>query len=109
MEDTVIRLPPQELPTEVSLGKADRNVRFTPRELELIKERFGRSLSQLIDDDDTDDKLVVLAWLKLRRAGFLVDFEQMRDVVVELTGDTPPDPLSGATSGTSPPSATSTE
>ena len=106
--ENVTEIHPAGLPVQVTLGTADRNVRFTPRELELIKDRYGRSLSELIADDSSDDKLVVLAWLKLRREGYPVGFDQMADVVVEL-GDTPPDPTNGATTETSLPSATSGE
>jgi hypothetical protein len=97
--------PLQRYPSEVSLTPQDRNVRFTPRELAAIKERYGRALSALVDDDESDDKLVVLAWLKLRREGWQLDLDDMLDIVVSLEGDGATDPTSGTPLTTSPPSA----
>ena len=106
-EPTVTRLRAPAAPNEVTLTPQDRNVRFTPRELEAIKGQYGKSLSTLIGDDDSDDKLVVLGWLKLRRAGYQIDLDDMLDVVVSLEGDSTPDPSNGEPSTTSPPSADS--
>src|SRR4029077_17061454 len=59
------------LPDEVTLRAAEiANPRFTPRELRLIREHTGVSLSKLLADEDSDDKFVVFGWLKLRRMGY---------------------------------------
>lgn len=79
--------------------------RFTPRELREIKEHLGRTFSQILSDEDTDDKFVVLAWLKLRRDGHDVDWDDMDDVIVSLVPDQPPDPTNGRPPATSPGSA----
>ena len=56
-----------ELPAQVTLHKAEiANPRFTPRELRLIKEQTGATLSTLLGDETGDDKFVVFGWLKLR-------------------------------------------
>ena len=105
MEEPRLAHLPARLPAEVKLTPQDQNVRFTPRELATIKESYGRSLSQLVSDDESDEKLVVLAWLKLRREGVDLSLDDMLDIVVSLEGAETVDPTSGGTSTTSPPSA----
>lgn len=86
------------LPDEVVLGKAEiARPRFTPRELRLIKEQTGHSLSELLSDEHSDDKFVVFGWLKLRRMGFDLEWPEMDDIVLSLDmGDPPPaDPTNG--------------
>ena len=58
------------LPAEVTLQASEAEVKFTPRELRMIREFYGRSFTQIVSDDDTDEKFSVFAWLKLRRAGY---------------------------------------
>ena len=108
MADTeVIPLQPRPagLPAEVEITRADSTPRFTPRELEMIKDRFGRSMTELTQDD-TDDKLVVLAFLKLRRQGLQVGFDDLTDVVIVLRGNNSEDPTNAGPTETSPPSVT---
>ena len=93
------------VPGEVTIGRADGNPRFTPRELELIKDRYGRSMSELMQDD-SDDKFVTLGWLKLRRQGYQISFDDMQDIVIELVGDETPDPTNTDNSDDSPRSVT---
>lgn len=98
------------LPAEVTLQASEAEVKFTPRELRMIREFYGRSFTQIVSDDDTDDKFSVFAWLKLRRAGYDVTPEDIDDTVIAPTGDVePPDPTFGANSTTSLDSASSGE
>ena len=100
---------PRPLPEEVRLVKEDLQVNsFTPRELRLVKEQTGTALSKLVQDTDSDEKLVVLAWLKLRRqpefAG--VAYDELDDVRIVLDVEVSElDPTNSGTSPGSPPSA----
>jgi hypothetical protein len=83
---------PTTAPTEVELRAEELAApRFTPRELRRIKEETGRSFTQLVADDESDEKLTVLAWLKLRREGFTGDLAELDDTVISLVSE-PPDP-----------------
>ena len=87
-----------ELPAQVTLHKAEiANPRFTPRELRLIKEQTGATLSTLLGDESGDEKFVVFGWLKLRREGHELDLADMDDVVLsfDFAGDVVADPTSG--------------
>jgi hypothetical protein len=100
-------------PTEVVIHRADMaNPRFTPRELRLIRETLGRSFSSVLADEESDDKFVVLAWLKLRRDGHELAWEEMDDVVLTFVTAEPeaaPDPMNGQPPTISPRSAGSGE
>jgi hypothetical protein len=90
---------------EVELTTAEvARPRFTPRELRLIKEQLGRSFTEVMADETSDDRFVVFAWLKLRRDGHDLSWEQMDDVLITLSGETP-DPMNGRPASSSPPSA----
>lgn len=106
MADTVTAV---NVPSEVRLVKADLSPRFTPRELAAIKARYGRSMSALMQDDDSDDRLIVTAWLRLRREGRDVELEDMDDVVIGLPTDVEAtaDPTSATPANGSRSSATS--
>lgn len=81
--------------TTVSLTTEDlQALRFTPRELRLISEQFGRSLSAILDDEQSDDKFVMFAWLKLRRDGHDLDRDAMDDVLISFEVGKP-DPTNG--------------
>jgi hypothetical protein len=96
-------------PMEVVLRQDEVSApRFTPRELHLIKEHLGRSFTQILTDDDTDDKFVVMAWLKLRRDGYDLGWDEMDDVVITIGGQ-PADPTSAPVSTTLPRSAATGE
>jgi hypothetical protein len=69
----------------VEIDLVDLTVRFTPRELRLIREHTGRSYSEIVADDSSDDRFTVMAWLKARRDGHDLDFEEMEDVVISIT------------------------
>lgn len=95
-----------ELAVEVELTTSDvAKPRFTPRELRLIKEQVGRSFTQVMSDEESDDRFVVFAWLKLRRDGHELDWSDMDDVVITISGEPAVDPTNGQPARTSPPSA----
>jgi hypothetical protein len=96
-------------PDVVRLYKEDLvQIGFTGRELAAIKQHTGHSLSELLSDEATDDKFIVLAWLKLRRDGQNVSWEDMLDVVVDFQPtESLVDPQNAASFATSPPSVTS--
>jgi len=102
MADTTLTIP-----DEVVLTKAEiASPRFTPRELRLIREHTGLSLSQILGDEDSDDKFVVFGWLKLRRMGHHLDWAEMDDVVLAFSmEDEAVDPTNGRPAITSPSSA----
>ena len=107
MAEPVTHLP-QPQPQTVTLLKDDMaTVKFTPRELRVIKEQTGRSLGEVMADETSDDKFVVLAWMKLRRTGSPLDWDEMDDVLIELKpGDEQPvDPTNAEPSTSSPASA----
>jgi hypothetical protein len=92
-------------PTEVTVRTSEvSNPRFTPRELRLIQQQTGRTFSQIMSDEDSDEKFVVFAWLKLRRDGHPVDWEDMDDVLISISSSEL-DPTNGRPVTTSPPSA----
>jgi hypothetical protein len=99
-----------QLPDEVVLTKAEiANPRFTPRELRLIREYTGHSMSELLADEHSDDKFVVFGWLKLRRQGYTVDWESMDDIVLSFDMDEAVvDPTNGRPPTISPSSAAGT-
>lgn len=100
MADTALTLP-----AEVVLSTAEvSNPRFTPRELRLIHEQTGRTFTQIMSDEESDEKFVVFAWLRLRRDGHQLDWADLDDVVISLT-TSQADPTNGRPDKTSPPSA----
>jgi hypothetical protein len=97
--------PPQRRPDRVVIS-TDYTPAFTPRELDMIKDATGRAYTAIVQDDDSDDRMVVTAWLKLRRDGHEIGLDEMRDVVIELSAAAP-DPTSGEPSSSSSTSAAS--
>jgi len=79
---------------------------FTPRELDMIKAATGRAYSQIIADDNSDERMIVTAWLKTRRDGYDVTLDDMADVVIELAAGEP-DPTNEGRSSSSSTSAAS--
>ena len=94
MEETEVTeyLPRLELPEAVTLGTDE--IAFTPRELKLIRKASGRSWTQIMADEDDDEKFTVLAWLKLRREGFELEYTEMEDVVIKISGEEQANPTS---------------
>jgi hypothetical protein len=103
----------QTAPAEVVLNRDDLGAgHFTPNELAMLKAHFGRSFSELVGDETSDDKFVALAWIKLRRLGHKVDFDQMGDTVIIVRAEErepPADPTAGGRSTSSPASAATGE
>ena len=112
-QSTTNEHPLPSLPKEVKLYRQDGSAGLTPRQMRAVRESFGgRSITQIEDDE----RLVVVAWLKLQEelGQFLV--EMMDDVVIrpQIGADgqmesSPPDPTAGARSSSSSPSADSGE
>jgi len=98
-----------DIPDKVVMAADEQRVGFTPRELTAILVHFGKPWSKIMADDESDDKFVVLAWLKLRRDGFDIPVEAMDGIVIELDASMMADPTSVARPTISPPSATSGE
>jgi hypothetical protein len=95
-------------PDTVTLYAEDlTSPRFTPRELAAVRQHTGKSFSQVLTDEASDDKFTVLAWLKLRRQGLAVEWDQMADVVIGIRAEeaTGLDPTNGSLPTISPPSA----
>jgi hypothetical protein len=102
--------PHRPLPAEIVLRPEGLEVAFTPRELRMIKEAVGRTWSQIVADEEGDDKYPVMAWLRLRREGYDVTLDQLDDIVIRVpTTPEEPDPTNSGPSKTSPASATSGE
>ena len=98
------------LPSEVVLHQQEiATPRFTPRELRMISDHLGRSFTQIVTDEESDDKFSVMAWLKLRRDGYLVSWEDMDDIVITVAAGDQADPTNGSRPVTSPRSAGSGE
>ena len=94
MADSTVTLPAEVVLTRAEVTKP----RFTPRELQTIKAQTGRTLSELFSDETSDEKFTVFAWLKLRREGHDVSWEEVLDVVLvlDMTDAVPaPDPTNG--------------
>ncbi len=70
---------------EIVIDTGDLAIRFTPRELRLIREHTGRSYSEISADETSDDRFTVMAWLKARRDGHPVDWDDMDDIVISIT------------------------
>lgn len=80
--------------------------RLTPNELRLLKAVTGRALQEVMGDEA--DAMQAMVWLRLRRAGYVVTWEQAGDVEADLSEDEP-DPTSGGPSPRSPVSAATGE
>lgn len=100
-------------PREVVIRVSESgDVGFTPRELRMIREQVGKSWTELVQDDERDaDRWMVQAWLKLRREGHDLSWDDMEDMVIrlEVDVDVEIDPTSGRPRVNLPGSATSTD
>lgn len=79
------------VPDSVKLT-GETEIAFTPRELKMVREATGRSWSQIMSDEEDDEKFAVLAWLRLRREGHQIDYAQMEDVIIRIQADEDLDP-----------------
>lgn len=98
-----VRAVPPPLPDVVRIA-GDSKLRFTPRELRLIREQTGQTLTDLMQEE----VVTLTAWLKLRRNGWPdVQWSDLDDLDIEFvaTEADVADPLSGPPTTTSPPSA----
>lgn len=112
MAESVLNGPlPTQAPDIVRLYKEDLvQIGFTGRELAAIKQHTGHTLSELLGDETSDDKFIVLAWLKLRRDGRHIEWDDMLDVVVDFQPtESIVDPTNAASFETSPRSAATGE
>jgi hypothetical protein len=95
-----------ERPAEVELYREDfTQMGFTGRELAAIKQHTGKSLSELLDDEHADERFLVFAWLKLRRDGHDLEWDDMLDIVVRVKPGESADPPKLEPSPDSPDSA----
>ena len=112
MSEPVARLPEPERPLPESV-KVKRGMTMTPNEMRTLKEKTGKTLTELLggdaeDIDQAPDRIQSLVWVQLRRQGYEVEWDEVGDVVPDMEEEVP-DPTSAPPSGTSPPSATSGE
>ena len=86
----------QQLPTTVRVGGTPR---LTPNELRMLKVTTGRTLQELFADEA--DAMQAMVWVKLRREGFSVSWDQAGDVEADMA-DAPVDPMNAPDSLTLP-------
>ena len=80
-------------------------MRLTPNEMRVLQKATGSSLDELLGAEaEMADRMQTVVWVKLRRDGLDVTWEQAGDVIVEFET---PDPTNGGPSTSSPPSADS--
>jgi hypothetical protein len=102
---TTLPVPELELPDTVTLSQAP-DMRFSPNDIRQLKAQTGKTLTQLTGEDaDEADQMQTMAWLRLRRLGHTVRWDQCGDVTIEFQAETP-DPTNSEPSKDSPPSAT---
>jgi len=84
--------------------KIEGSPRMTPNELRLLKAATGKGLQDLMGDEA--DAMQAVIWLKVRRTGHDLTWEQAGDIEADLS-DEPPDPTNSGSTTTSPTSAAS--
>jgi len=93
--DNVAPLPergPLPLPDVVQVD-ATQPLRFSPKELRLLKAQTGRAFTELL----VDEAPVLMVWFKLRREGWPeLRYADLEDVQIEIGGAAVVDPLNGA-------------
>lgn len=87
------------LPTVIRMSGS---ARLTPNELRLLKAVTGRALQDVMGDEA--DAMQAMVWLRLRRLGYAVSWDQAGDVEADLSEEAP-DPTNGEPSPKSPHSA----
>lgn len=113
MSEPVAHLPEPQRPLPESV-RVKRGMTMTPNEMRTLKEKTGKTLTELLggeaeDIDQAPDRIQSLVWVELRRLGFDVEWEAAGDVRPIMEEEVVPDPTQTAPSPTSPPSATSGE
>jgi hypothetical protein len=92
---------PLPLPEVVQVD-ATQPLRFSPKELRLLKAQTGRAFTELL----VEEAPVLMAWFKLRREGWPeLRYADLEEVEIEIGGAAVADPLSGARPTTWPDSA----
>ena len=86
---------------------------MTPNEMRALKEKTGKTLTELLggdaeDIDQAPDRIQSLVWVELRRQGYDVRVGRGRGRDPDMEEEVP-DPTPTASSETSQPSATTTE
>jgi len=97
---------PKPLPAAVTIGGTP-DMRLTPNQMRALKAETGMTLEQLIGDNAEDaNRLQAIVWLELRRQGYEASWDEIGDVAIEFQPEEP-DPTSGGSSTSSPPSVAS--
>jgi hypothetical protein len=97
---------PKPLPDAITISGTP-DVRLTANEMRQLKENTGKTMTDLMGEEADDaDRLQTMVWLELRRRGHDVRWDQVGDVAIEFVVDLP-DPTSGGSPKSSPPSAAS--
>ena len=105
---TELEFPAVTVPESVTLSQAG-DLRMSPNDMRELKAQTGRTLSELTGENaDEADALQTMGWLKLRREGVEVPWDECGDVVLEFQ-EAQPDPTNGARSMPSPDSAATGE
>lgn len=85
---------PRKLPTTVRLSQG---MSLTPNEMRTLKEKTGRTLTELLggdldDMDEAPDRIQSLIWVELRRQGFDIDWEDAGNVAPDFATEEDADP-----------------
>jgi hypothetical protein len=107
--EQLAHLPPQpkEIPDKLKLSTTEVDVRLTPNEMRHMREATGKQLTELLGEGaEESDRIQAIIWVKLRREGYELTWEQAGDILPEFEE---PDPTSGDEPSSSPPSAGSGE
>ena len=112
MSEPVAHLPEPQRPLPERV-RVKRGMTMTPNEMRVLKEKTGKTLTELLggdaeDIDQAPDRIQSLVWIELRRQGYEMEWDDVGDVIPDMEEE-PPDPTPTAPSPTSPPSATSGE
>jgi len=107
-EPELRRLPePERLPERITVDPKAGFPPHSPRETIMLEEMSGKRLAELVADDSPGGlKECVLVWFTLRRLGFSPSWDDALDMLVDYET---PDPTSGGTGASSPPSVTTGE
>ena len=102
---TVPSIAPErrEIPETVILSPDSISLRLTPNEMRKVAETTGQNLDALLGEDaEMADRMQTIVWIRLRREGHDLSWDQAGDIVVEFAAV---DPTSAASSTSSPPFA----
>jgi hypothetical protein len=75
---------PERIPEVVTVTQTS-GVRFTPNELRVLKAETGKTMTQLMGPEADDaDRMQTIAWLRLRRDGHAVKWEDCGDIAIDI-------------------------